>query len=308
MRTIRKTAVLLLALTVLLSALTPAAAAKKKGTDYQINGENKAVFIELLEQMKSACEAPAGEGVEQIDALVEQIAAVNADDGDIARSIAEHWKAVFLDPGYQLCVYEGGETADELAATKPDYGEKHAFVVLGYQLKNGKMQEELKGRCSAAAAAARSFPDSYLICSGGATGPNNPDNNTEAGLMKRYLVYKHGIDKERILIDTRAMTTRANAENTFAILRKHDIHSITIVTSTYHQKWGQALYNALAAIYEQQQGYHARLIGNYCFDTQPSVEVFLKDDWFAIYQLGEILGLPRAQMKELPNVYALLGQ
>ena len=293
MRTIRKAAALLLALTVLLSAFTPAAAAKRRGVDYQINDDNKAVFIELLERMRSACETPAGEDGEQIDALVEQIAAVNADDGDIARSIAEHWKAVFLDPGYQLCVYEGGETADELAATKPDYDEKHAFVVLGYQLKNGKMQEELKGRCSAAAAAARSFPDSYLICSGGATGSNNPDNNTEAGLMKHYLVYKHGIDKERILIDTRAMTTRANAENTFAILRKHDIHSITIVTSTYHQKWGQALYNTMAALYEKCYGFRVRIVGNYCFDIEPENEKHRNGYQIAISQMTEMLDLKK---------------
>ena len=125
--------------------------------------------------------------------------------------------------------------------------------------------------------------------------------------MKQYLVEVCGIEESRIFTDERAMTTAENAVNTFAIMKEQGVESMTIVTSSYHQRWGQALYNALAAIYEQQQGYHARLIGNYCFDTQPSVEVFLKDDWFAVYQLGEILGLSRAQMKGLPNVYALLG-
>ena len=291
MRAVRRTAVFLLILTALLSAFTPAMAAKKKDANYQVSEDNKARFLELLDLLKSAYETPAAENGEQIDALVEQVAAVNADDGDIARSIAEHWKAVFLDPGYQLCVYEGLEKADELIATEPDYDEKHAFVVLGYELKNGKMREELKGRCSAAAAAARSFPQSYLICSGGATGPNNPDNNTEAGLMKHYLVYKCGIDKERILIDTRAMTTKANAENTFAILRKHDIHSITIVTSTYHQKWGQALYNAMAALYEKSYGFKVRIVGNYCFDIEPETESLRNGYQIALSQLTGMLGL-----------------
>ena len=185
---------------------------------------------------------------------------------------------------------------------------KHAFVVLGYELQDGEMTDELKGRCEAAAAAARSFPNTILVCSGGATGPNNPEKHTEAGLMKQYLVEVCGIEESRIFTDERAMTTAENAVNTFAIMKDQGVESMTIVTSSYHQRWGQALYNALAAIYEQQQGYHARLIGNYCFDTQPSMDAFLQHDRFAIFQLGEILGLPRAQMKELPNVYALLGQ
>ena len=76
------------------------------------------------------------------EALVEKISACNADDGDIARAVAEHWKAVYLDPGYRLCIWWRREDATELAATTPDYDEKHAFVVLGYQLKDGKMRND----------------------------------------------------------------------------------------------------------------------------------------------------------------------
>ena len=226
---------------------------------------------------------------------MEQITGVNADDGDIARAVAEHWKAVFLDPGYRLCIWWGKEKANELAATKPDYDEKHAFVVLGFQLKNGKITEELKGRCDAAAAAARSFPGAYLICSGGPTGPNNPDRHTEAGVMKQYLVNKCGIDKKRILTDNRALTTLANAENTFAILRKYDIHSITIVTSTYHQKWGQALYNAMAALYEKRYDFKTRIVGNYCFDIEPETENLRKGYRIAISQLTDMLKLKKVK-------------
>ena len=126
--------------------------------------------------------------------------------------------------------------------------------------------------------------------------------------MKQYLTEVCGIDPARIFTDERAMTTAENAVNTFAIMKAQGVETMTIVTSSYHQRWGQALYNALAAIYERQRGYHARLVGNYCFDTQPSVDAFLHDDRFAIYQLGEILDLPKAQLERLPNVYALLGQ
>ena len=295
MRGIRRTAALLLALAALFSACGPAAAAKKKNSDYQINDKNKPTFIELLDRLKTAYETPAEDDSGQIDALVEQITGVNADDGDIARAVAEHWKAVFLDPGYRLCIWWGKEKANELAATKPDYDKKHAFVVLGFQLKNGKITEELKGRCDAAAAAARSFPGAYLICSGGPTGPNNPDRHTEAGVMKQYLVNKCGIDKKRILTDNRALTTLANAENTFAILRKYDIHSITIVTSTYHQKWGQALYNAMAALYEKRYDFKTRIVGNYCFDSEPETENLRKGYRIAISQLTDMLKLKKVK-------------
>ena len=249
------------------------------------------VLCQLLADLLTAYEQPGSEDEAHIEADLSAVQAVSEGDYPVAKAIAAHWRQVYLDA-------EAG-IPDERT---------HAFVVLGYELQDGEMTEELKGRCEAAAAAARSFPNAILVCSGGATGPNNPEKHTEAGLMKQYLVEVCGIEESRIFTDERAMTTAENAVNTFAIMKDQGVESMTIVTSSYHQRWGQALYNALAAIYEQQQGYHARLIGNYCFDTQPSMDAFLQHDRFAIFQLGEILGLPRAQMKELPNVYALLGQ
>ena len=265
-------------------------------------------LCQLLEDLLTAHEQPRTEDDERIEADLSAIETVSAADYSVARSIAGHWRQVYLDPNYALlCHEDGNDLAPELSDAGIPDERTHAFVVLGYELLDGEMTDELKGRCEAAAAAARSFPQTILVCSGGATGPNNPDRHTEAGLMKQYLVEVCGIDEGRIFTDERALTTAENAVNTFAILKAQGIESMTIVTSSYHQRWGQALYNALAAIYEQQQGYHARLIGNYCFRIGPSVDAFLHDDWFAIYQLGEILGLPRAQMARLPNVYALLG-
>ena len=263
---------------------------------------------QLLQDLLMAYEEPAAKDDERIDADLSAIRTVSKADYPIAKAIADHWRQVYLDPAYALCCHGEGDLALELSAANIPNARTHAFVVLGYELQNGEMTDELKGRCEAAAAAARSFPNAILVCSGGATGPNNPDRHTEAGLMKQYLVEVCGIDAERIFTDEQAMTTAENAVNTFTILKEQGIESMTIVTSSYHQRWGQALYNALAAIYEQQHGYHARLIGNYCFDTEPSVEAFLKDDRFAIYQLGKILDLPQEQLDRLPNVYALLGR
>ena len=283
----RRTCILIL----LLALLLPAAGTAQAG-EYRIAKANETAFLDLLSQLQEAYENPAEGDWEAVEATLETIRAASADDYDVARSVADHWKAVYLDPEYELCVYGEGETAEELEATEPIFGQKHAFVVLGYELKDGKMQPELKGRCRAAAAAARSYPDALLICSGGATGSNNPDFNSEAGLMKQYLVFRCGIESSRILTDTRAMSTLQNAENTFAILRKRGIETITVVTSTYHQRWGQVLYNAMSALYEKRYGFSVRIVGNYCYDTEPDREAYRHDARFAIRQLTQMLGLP----------------
>ena len=68
---------------------------------------------------------------------------------ELAADIAECWKQVWLDPTYRLYVF-GTDDPAELPITG-----RHGFVVLGYQLAQGEMTEELIGRCDAAAAAAR---------------------------------------------------------------------------------------------------------------------------------------------------------
>ncbi len=208
-----------------------------------------------------------------------------AKDDPIARSIAENWQKVYLDPDYKLYLYG----TDDPAAL-PIAG-RHAFVVLGYQLKDGEMTEELIGRCDAAAAAALVFPESILVCTGGATGKNNPEGHTEAGLMKDYLVNELGISPDRVFIDENAMTTAENAINTFEILREQGIETMTIVTSSYHQRRGQVLYNALAAIYRQQSGYSAEIIGNFCLDIEPENAMYRQDAQIAITQLAMILAV-----------------
>lgn len=173
-------------------------------------------------------------------------------------------------------------------ALLPVHG-KHAFVVLGNALQNGEMTDELKGRCDAAAAAARVFPFSILVCSGGATGDNNPEGHTEAGLMKAYLTEKHGIAPERIFIDERATDTAENAVNTFSILREQGVESMTLVTSSYHQARAQVLYNAVSARFREAYGYSADAAGSFCLDIAPSDDLYVLDALTAMVQLASIL-------------------
>ncbi len=233
----------------------------------------------LLEDLYAAYDQPSEEALARIDADVEAL------NDEVASSVAEHWKKVYLDPDYRLYCWEEDDPAEI-----PVRG-KHAFVILGYELENGRMKPELKGRCNAAAAAAKAFPESVIVCSGGATGSDNPGKHTEAGLMKAYLTEEQGIDPERIFTDERAATTAENALNTMVILQEQGIETMTLVTSSYHQRWGQVLYNLVSAMYGKEHGYHPEIVGNYCFSTEPEYKRYEKDARLAISQAARILDI-----------------
>lgn len=282
--------------TVVLALLTVLTGMRAAAETRWISAGNKTRFAALLTALVNAYESPSEGDDARIDARLDAIREVNASDYDIAQAIADHWRDVYLDDDYPLFIYrEGEERATALEQTSLQDSARHAFVVLGYELKNGEMQPELKGRCAAAAAAARSFPSAILICSGGATGDNNSSRHTEAGLMRDYLVKHCGIEASRIHIDERAMTTLENATNTLDMLQQQGIETMTIVTSTYHQRWGQAVYNAVASLYRRYFGYSVEIVGNYCFDTEPEHDMYRNDDRMAIRQIAQLLNVPMDQ-------------
>ena len=204
-------------------------------------------------------------------------------DHEWAGFIAEKWNAIYSNPDYP--VYINGR--DDPAALS--VSGKHAFVVLGFELENGEMRDELKARCDAAAAAAKAFPASILVCSGGATGDNNPSGHTEAGLMKEYLVQQCGIAPERVHIDESAMTTLDNAVNTFEILKSQGIDTITIVTSSYHQRRANILYETLAEVLRKTEGISITVAGNFSCEARASEELEKFDARIAAVQLSEML-------------------
>ena len=206
---------------------------------------------------------------EAIDKLLGEIKKTSGDDYDIARAVTDHWYAVMLDPDYQMYLYWDELKAHELQWSRLDFSGKHAFVVLGYQLDDGHMKPELIGRCDAAAAAARAFPDSYIVTTGGVTGSNNPEGKSEGGLMRSYLSKRCGIDADRIFAEKESLTTLENAEYSFRILQEQGIEKITVVTSDYHQRWGQVMFNTLAAIYAKATGYQVEIVGNYNYRAKP---------------------------------------
>ena len=264
--------------------------------DYRIADGNRINFGHLLSDLLDAYENPSSQGQDRLLFDLETIRAVSIGDYNVAKAIADHWAGVYLDPEYHLNLYHGDDKASEITASGIPDTSSHAFVVLGYELKDGEMTDELKGRCEAAAAAAKMYPKSILVCSGGATGSNNPEHHTEAGMMRKYLINKCEIDPDRIFTDERAMTTAENAVNTLAILKSRGVRTMTIITSSYHQRWGQVLYSAMSAIYGQQYGYMPEIISNYCFNIEPENEAFRNDARIAISQLATILHIPRQAM------------
>lgn len=120
--------------------------------------------------------------------------------------------------------------------------------------------------------------------------------------MRDYLVKECGIDADRIFIDERALNTAENAINTFDILRGQDIEAMTIITSAYHQRRAQVLYNALAALYRQEYDYCAEIVGNFCYDIEPTGMNTSMDDRLAVQQLAGILELPQEQRDLLPSI------
>ena len=264
--------------------------------DYRIADGNRINFGHLLSDLLDAYENDSSQAQDRLTFDLETIKAVNSKDYHVARAISDHWTNVYLDPDYHLNLYYNDIEASEIANSGIPNTSSHAFVVLGYELKDGEMTDELKGRCEAAAAAAKMYPNSILVCSGGATGANNPEHHTEAGMMRDYLAEQCGISPDRIFTDERAMTTAENAVNTLAILKSRGVRTMTIVTSSYHQRWGQVLYNAMSAVYGQQYGYMPEIVSNYCFSTEPENEAFRNGARIAIMQLGSILHIPRQAM------------
>ena len=259
------------------------------------NAENFGVF---LSDLVRAYETPTEEDGRIIEADLETIRSVRENEYEIAKVIADRWQAVYLDPDYRLFLYG----KDDPAALR-EYGAENdagqAIVILGYQLADGEMQPELVCRCDAAAELAKAFPAAVLVCSGGATGKNNPGKHTEAGLMKAYLTDRCGIDASRIFIDEKALTTVDNAIYTLEILEKLGIRNMIIVTSSYHQRRSQMLYSLLAELYRQQHDYSVGIVGNYNYEIEGASKYAL-DDRIAIQGLAGILDLPKEVVRSMP--------
>ncbi len=92
----------------------------------------------------------------------------------------------------------------------------------------------------------KNLPDNnyYIIFSGGYT--NSKCNKSEAEIMKEYAI-KNGIDKYRILMETRSMNTLGNAIYTMELLYDINIKTkkLKLVTSCFHMKRACNIFTSL---------------------------------------------------------------
>ncbi len=237
--------------------------------------EEEDPWDDLLEELLDALTDPEPDSRDEIQEELLKL------DSQVYDLLAACWTELFLEPDYHLNLHGKDDPA-----TLPVTG-SHAFVVLGYQLQNNQMADELKGRCDAAAAAAKAFPDSVIICTGGSTGSD--ESITEAGLMKQYLTDVHGIAPERVFAEEEARSTAENALYSFGLMMLLNRDSYTIITSDYHQRRAIMLFETTSALMEESVAFSATLISNYCYDTGSDQEKLMREAKTTIRQLDSVL-------------------
>lgn len=124
-------------------------------------------------------------------------------------------------------------------------------TVLGYQLEfDGSMAPELLGRCETALRVLEQYPQAYVAVTGGGTAAGNRDA-TEADVMADWFEMQ-GITTDRIIVESRSMTTVDNALNTCRLLTESypEVKTMVIVTSDYHVRLGTLLFQTASYLHE----------------------------------------------------------
>jgi uncharacterized SAM-binding protein YcdF (DUF218 family) len=117
--------------------------------------------------------------------------------------------------------------------------EDHAFVVLGSALSSdGEMKETLLNRLQVALKAAKQYPHSKIIVSGGAP----KSGVTEASVMDDWLV-ANGLRKDRIVQETESTDTIENALFSMTVAEEEHIKDLTLITSASHMRRAYIVFN-----------------------------------------------------------------
>ena len=86
-----------------------------------VGEQSPVTFAKLITDLVDAYENPSDDSLLLIDADVDAL------QDEVASSVADHWKAVYLDPDYQLLIHGKDDPA---ILTIPENGEGHAIVGL----------------------------------------------------------------------------------------------------------------------------------------------------------------------------------
>ena len=133
------------------------------------------------------------------------------------------------------------------------------LAALGFQLNpDGTMRDELVERLKVVLAASEKYPQAFIVCTGGGTASGDP-TATEAGRMAEWLE-AHGVDRSRLIVEDRSLTTAQNAVYSFDILAGQypQVKQIAIISSDYHIATGILLFGAEAIL----RGSHISVVSN----------------------------------------------
>ena len=194
---------------------------------------------EIVEDMVF-CYADYGrEADRDIAGLLEELRSVDPDAAVRWGSIMAVWRSVDGELSIQYDVLPDGlSDTDELC-----------IVALGFQLNpDGTMREELTERLKVVKSSAEKYPNALIVCTGGGTASKNR-SATEAGMMAEWLA-EQGIDRGRILVEDRSMSTAENAMYSYALLSREapQVTQLAIVSSDYHIATGTLLFEAEAIL------------------------------------------------------------
>ena len=195
----------------------------------------------------------------KVEELLAELSDADARQGSLWTDIMKYWDYA----NDELEVH-----TDKLPDGLPD-DNSLCIVVLGFELNdNGTMKDELIGRLKVAKACAVQYPNAYVVCTGGGTAKNDP-NATEADLMGDWLL-ENGLDRNRLIIENKSLTTAENARNSYDIMLKDypQVDSVAIVSSSYHIAWGSLLFEAEFMKIASERGTpEMKVISNCAYET-----------------------------------------
>ena len=191
--------------------------------------------------------------------LLEQLEAINPQRANQWRALMDSWVQINHVDVEQSSLPQGLPQDDSLC-----------IVVMGYQLgAKGSIQPELEGRLQIALAAAKQYPNAFIMVTGGAT--SSGSGATEAGRMADWLV-QNGIPSQRILQENQARTTEENAIYGMKLLKSDypQVRHLAIVTSDYHMIRSHLVF---AGRQTEVGGDIIDIVGHASYDTTKSTVV-----------------------------------
>lgn len=269
---------LVLVLCLCVTLVTPAAASEM--------GKLESYGVQLIQYYMHHQEAAD----EVIWDITRQMKEIDPKQASVWEKLMFDWAWINSDmPVYEQQIPQGLPTDDSLC-----------IVVMGFGLNaDGSIRPELENRLKMAMTFATSYPNAYVLVTGGQTGA--VDGVTEAGQMAAWL-QKSGLPKSRIIQENQSLSTTANAVNSYKLLTRvyPQVDSIAVVTSDYHVRQSCAMF---AAVSNYQSGYkggkNLELVGNVVCDTGLEEDSLVTQAW----GISLIMGLPFDEKTKAPELY-----